>query len=65
MNIINFEGRQIRREAKPVPISDHELEQLRMQAEFQALGNPTPAWQNLVRALVELQERRWESRSAD
>jgi hypothetical protein len=62
MNIINFEGRQIRREAKPVPISDQELEHLRMQAEFQALGDPRPHWRNLVRALAELQRTRklWE-----
>lgn len=64
MTIIEFDALRIRREAKPTPISDKELEELRAQAEFQALGNPTPAWRNLVRALTELQERRWESRNA-
>jgi hypothetical protein len=64
MNIIDFRTAQAMRET-PAPrrITDKELEALRTQAEFQALGEASPAWRNLVDALVELQDRRWSERN--
>lgn len=60
-NVTYFRDAQAARETPPPRrISDAELEALRTQAEFQALANPTPAWRNLVDALVELQDRRAE-----
>lgn len=61
--ILDFRrARDTRETPPPRRISDKELEQLRLQAEMQALSCPTPAWRNLVDALVELQDRRQEAK---
>jgi hypothetical protein len=66
-NVTDFRDAQaarasLREGAAPRRITDAELTALRCQAELNLLSQGTKAWRDLVDALVELQDHRWDKR---
>jgi hypothetical protein len=58
MSNVIWDAIRIRRENKPPRVTDHELESLRLQAEFQGLSGDD--WhRKAALAFAELQDRRW------
>jgi hypothetical protein len=66
-NVTDFRDAQaarasLREGAAPRRVTDTELQALRMQAELNLLMQGTKAWRDLLDALVELQDFRWEKK---